>query len=93
VVEENVPALAGNLKTLRQAKGLTQQALASAAGISMSVVFQIEQGARGDPRISTVVALARALGVTMDQLVSNAPAEPASPPKAEAKPKRRRKGK
>jgi transcriptional regulator with XRE-family HTH domain len=34
------------------------------------VVSQIEQGQKEDPRISTMTALARALGVTVDELAA-----------------------
>lgn len=54
---------------VRIAAGMSQQALAMAAGLSMSVVAQLEQGYRDDPRISTVAALARALGVAIDELM------------------------
>jgi transcriptional regulator with XRE-family HTH domain len=50
--------------------GMSQQSLAVAAGLSVSLVSQIERGSRSDPRISTTAALARALGVTLDELVA-----------------------
>ena len=43
-------------------------ALAVAAGLSVSLVTQIEQGRTGDPRLSTLRALASALGVSLDEL-------------------------
>jgi transcriptional regulator with XRE-family HTH domain len=65
---ERVSLLAQRLKQLREAAGMTQQGLANAAGLSMAVVSQLEQGLRADPRTSTLVALAKALGVTVDAL-------------------------
>jgi uncharacterized protein (TIGR03067 family) len=53
---------------LREAAGLTQQQLATNAGLSSSNLGQIEQGQKRDPRISTPRALARALGVSIDAL-------------------------
>ena len=73
------------LKQLRDKAGLTQEALARAAGISVSAVSKLEQTAI-DPSWSTVQALARALGVECKALKEEAAA-------AEAKPKRTRKGK
>jgi DNA-binding XRE family transcriptional regulator len=61
--------LARRLRNLREAKDLTRQALATAAGLSMSVVAAIEQGRIPDPRSSTLRALATALGVTLDELL------------------------
>jgi len=66
-----IPSLAARVKRLREAAGLSQQALAMAAGLSISVVTQLEQGAKADPRISTVAALARALGVKVDDLIND----------------------
>jgi transcriptional regulator with XRE-family HTH domain len=48
---------------------MSQQALAMAAGLSISIVSQMEQGTKTDPRISTVQALARALNTTVENLV------------------------
>jgi transcriptional regulator with XRE-family HTH domain len=63
--------LAARLKRLRRGAGLTQQQLAGAAGLSMSLITQLEQGAKTDPRMSTLKGLARALGVGVNALVEN----------------------
>jgi transcriptional regulator with XRE-family HTH domain len=65
-----------NVKRLRKAAGKTQQEVAMAAGLSMSIVSQIEQGTNQDPRGSTLRAIARVLGTTIDELL----AEPTEPP-------------
>jgi transcriptional regulator with XRE-family HTH domain len=57
------PPFAARLKALREAAGMTQIALAEAAGLHLSVVFKIEQGVRADPSWTTVQALAKALGL------------------------------
>lgn len=59
------------LKELRKASGLTQQALATAAGLSMSLVIHLEAGRITDPRASTLRALAKALGTTVDGLLAD----------------------
>ena len=61
--------LARRLRELRNNKGLTRQALANLAELSMSVVAAIEQGRIPDPRGSTLAKLAAALGCKLDDLL------------------------
>jgi transcriptional regulator with XRE-family HTH domain len=64
-----IPPLAENLRRLRKAKGWSQQKLAQEGGLSFTVVTKVEQGATTDPAISSLVKIAGALGVTLDELV------------------------
>jgi transcriptional regulator with XRE-family HTH domain len=60
-----------NLRTVRTAKGLSQKALADRAGITQAAVSMIEAGLH-DPKYSTVLRLAYALGVEdVEDLISN----------------------
>ena len=52
---------------LRRVSGLSQHDLASRAGVSRSLVAAIEAG-RNTPSVSAGIALARALGVTAEEL-------------------------
>lgn len=63
-----MPTMDKRLLALREGKGMTQQSLATAAGLPWSVVAKIEQGVTKNPRLDTLRALARALGVTLDEL-------------------------
>jgi transcriptional regulator with XRE-family HTH domain len=70
VVEKDFPLLAERVKRHRDAAGLSQQELAFRSGLSLSVIAGIEQGKKGDPRLSTVAAIAEALGVPVDGLIA-----------------------
>jgi transcriptional regulator with XRE-family HTH domain len=71
------PEAAGrNVRRLRTAAGLSLADLAAAADISKTTLHGIEHGA-GNPTLSTLWALATALGVSLGELI-----EPAAPPVA-----------
>lgn len=57
------------LRVWREFRGLTQEQLAQAAGISSSYLSQIETGRR-DGTLEVMVRLARALGVMIDDLAA-----------------------
>jgi len=57
-----VQAFPGQLKALRAAKGWTVRELGERAGLSYQTVSSLETG-RYEPKLSTLAALARALGV------------------------------
>jgi transcriptional regulator with XRE-family HTH domain len=63
--------IGGRLKELRKAAGLSQMELARASGLSLSIITQLEQGRATDPKLSTLKALAKALGCTLDELGQN----------------------
>ncbi len=60
-------AIGKRVRDARVSAGLTQAGLAEAAAISDETVSRIERGAY-EPAISTAVALANALGVSLDAL-------------------------
>lgn len=62
VQRRRASTLGANLAQAREATGLTQSDLAEKAGTSRATIAQIESG-QGDPRLSTLGALADALGV------------------------------
>ena len=57
-----------NVREERQRRGLSQEALAAAADLHRTEISLLERGAR-EPRLSTVVRLARALGVRVSVLL------------------------
>ena len=60
--------LGTNLRRLREAKGLSQEAFAFEAGIHRTYVSDIERGVR-NPTITVVENLAIALGVAASELL------------------------
>ena len=56
------------LKDLRQARSMTQEALAKKAGVSRAYLARLEMG-RHDPPLSRLQKLAKALGVGLAKLV------------------------
>ncbi len=56
------------IQRLRERRGLTQEGLAAKAGISRGYVARVETG-RHDLPLSTLVRLAKALGVGAEELV------------------------
>jgi len=68
-------AFGAQLKALREAAGLTQEELATIAGLSVHAVSALERGERRRPHVDTVRALSAALdltGPTRDALIGNA---------------------
>ena len=58
-----------NLRRQRLAKGLSQEQLAEKTGVHPSEVSRLERAVR-DPRLSTILKLARGLGVSAAKLVA-----------------------
>ena len=57
----NLQAITKDLRTARLARGMTQQALASAAGISRTTLIQIEKGK--DAQLSSLTLIGQVLGL------------------------------
>jgi transcriptional regulator with XRE-family HTH domain len=66
--EKVLKAFGENLKKLREAKGLTTREFADIADIAYSQVWTLESG-QGDPSLTTLLAISRALGITLNDLV------------------------
>ena len=64
------------LRLARQARGLSQQQLAGMAAVTRQAVSAVESG-HSDPSLRVALALARALGLTVEELFG--PGDPADP--------------
>jgi predicted ATPase/DNA-binding XRE family transcriptional regulator len=70
-----VQSFGGQLKTLREAAGFTQEELAAIAGLSVHAVSALERGRRRRPHTDTIRALSAALdlsGAARDALITSA---------------------
>lgn len=61
--------LSKNLKKLREKKGLSQDRLAKLADIANNTIIKIEQGENQNPTLDTLKKLAKALTVSVDDLI------------------------
>jgi transcriptional regulator with XRE-family HTH domain len=64
---------AERLRVHREAAGLSQEELAAKLSLSVSLIAKMEQGRRPNPTLSTLHALASALGVTVGDLAGEPP--------------------
>jgi len=61
--------IAKNIKRLRKQQGLSQDKLSKLADISHNTIIKIESGAIQSPTIDTASKIAKALGVSLDDLM------------------------
>ena len=70
VADKRRRAFGGRVRALRQARGLSQEALADLAGIHRTYVGSVERGER-NIALDNIWALADALGVSAAELVDD----------------------
>lgn len=58
-----------NIKRLRAKKGISQDKLSKLADISHNTIIKIESGAIQSPTMDTAHKIAKALGVSLDDLM------------------------
>jgi len=61
--------LGHRLRTLREERGLTQQALARAAGVATDMVSRLENGRYSSPGLRTLLRVADGLGLPLSTLL------------------------
>jgi transcriptional regulator with XRE-family HTH domain len=66
---KTISTVAKNIKKHRQAKGLSQDKLSRMADVSHATIIKIESGGIQSPTINTVQKIAKALGVSLDNLL------------------------
>jgi len=68
--DEPQPALGKAIRQLREKRGVTQEALAYEAGVTVGTLSLIERG-KSNPAWGTVKAIAAALGVSLVDLTKS----------------------
>lgn len=61
--------IAKNIKKLRKQRGLSQDRLSKLADISHNTIIKIESGAIQSPTMNTAHKIAKALDVSLDDLI------------------------
>ncbi len=61
--------LRDRIRDARKTRGMSQEALARGAGVSLSLINQIERGVITDPHYSTLAGIADALGMPIGKLL------------------------
>ena len=62
-------SIAKNLKKYRSKKGVSQDKLSKLANITYNTIIKLESGATKNPRVETLRLIAKALGVSVDDLL------------------------
>ena len=74
-----IKGFARRLASLRRARGMTQQELADAAGSTQRMIAHYETSSDAQPPAALVASLARALGVSSDELLGLKPLKEETP--------------
>lgn len=73
--------LAQRIRAIREERGLTQQAVARAAGIATDMVSRLENGHYTSPGLRTLLRIAEGMGVSLAALLPEVP-NPATTPES-----------
>jgi len=68
-MSKELSAIAKNMKKYRAIADISQDKLSKLAGVTLHTITKIESGATYDPRIETVKKIAKALKITLNDLV------------------------
>ncbi len=65
----NINMISENIKRIRKKKGFSQDKLSKLADVTLTTLTKIEIGINTNPTINTIQKIAKALGVTIDELI------------------------
>ena len=69
MMSRKISQIGKNIKKLRKQKGLSQDRLSKLADISYNTVIKLESGGITNPSINTLSKIAKALNVSVDDLL------------------------
>ena len=67
-MSNEISTIAKNIRKIRKKKGISQDKLSKLAEVAYNTIIKIESGAIKNPTIETVQKIAKALGVSLDEL-------------------------
>ena len=70
-MSNKISTIAKNIKRIRKKKGISQDKLSKLADVAYNTIIKIESGAIQNPTIETVQKIAKALGVSLDELIKS----------------------
>ena len=62
-------SISKNLKKYRNKKGVSQDKLSKLVDVTYNTIIKLESGATKNPRVETLRLIAKALGVSVDDLI------------------------
>lgn len=71
--------LGQRIRSVREERGLTQQAVARSAGIATDMVSRLENGHYTSPGLRTLLRIAEGMGVSLAALLPDVPSPTADP--------------
>jgi len=69
MTQSNKSSLAKRIESLRKKKGLSQEKLARLSDVSNNTIINIEAGINDNPTIETLRKIAKAFGVSVEELL------------------------
>lgn len=68
-MSREISQIGKNLKKFRQQKGLSQDRLSKMADVSYNTIIKLERGGITNPTIETLQKIAKALNISVDDLI------------------------
>ena len=69
-MSKDLPKIAQNIKKLRTELGISQDKLSKLADVTFHTIAKIESGSTSNPGVTTMMKIAQALGVSVDDLLN-----------------------